>query len=281
MLEPVDDRNIAEVCAFLARHEESAQFLINHLREHGVSLGEHRNSGNFKAIRLGGEVSSVFCLARQGTLYVQSSYPQPEIVLGACAGESIDLKGFVGDWDSVAPVYRLFRERFPSFVAAFESREILYSKALRSGDPAIRHDARVRLLARADFPSWIQLRRAFLLEAGLPIDAPDEQMQRDFEANVASKCWWGLFEGNELCSQSALNSTGERVGQVGGVFTPRAFRQRGLAKATMFHMLRDCLDIHGHAKSVLFTGERDLPAQKLYESMGYSRVGFFALVLGS
>lgn len=30
----------------------------------------------------------------------------------------------------------------------------------------------------------------------------------------------------------------------------------------------------------LFTGEADIPAQKLYESMGYQRIGSFALILG-
>ncbi len=33
-------------------------------------------------------------------------------------------------------------------------------------------------------------------------------------------------------------------------------------------------------KNILFTGETDLPAQKLYESMGYKRIGPFAVILG-
>lgn len=279
-LELVGERNIAEVYAFLARHEESAQFLINNLREHGVSLGVHRNSGNFKALRLGGEICSVFYLARRGNLYVQSSCSEPEIILDACATEPVRLKGFVGDWGSVEPAYRLFKERNPSFVASYESKEILYSKRLYAGDPGMMRDARVRLLSATDFPRWIELRRAFLLELGLPNDGSDQEMRSDFEHGVASGCWWGLFEGEELCATTALNSTGEAIGQVGGVFTLKQFRQRGLAKALMIHMLRDCRDTHGHTKSILFTGETDYPAQKLYESIGYRRIGYFALVLG-
>jgi predicted GNAT family acetyltransferase len=279
ILEQVSERNIAEVRGFLARHEESAQFLINNLREHGATLSEHKNSGNFKALRVGGEIVGVFCLARRGNVYVQLSSPQPEIILDACANEAIGLKGFVGDWNSVEPVYRLFKERNPTFVAGYESKEILYSKTLRKGDREIAHDARVRLLTPADFSRWIGLRRAFLLELGVPSDGSDEQMRSDFESAVASKCWWGLFQGNDLVAQTALNSKGDTVGQVGGVFTQPALRKRGLARAVMFHMLKDCRDFHGHTKSILFTGETDFPAQKLYESMGYARIGFFALVL--
>jgi len=105
MLERVDDDDIADVDSFLARHEESAQFLINNLREHGASLAEHGNSGNVKALRQGGEICGVFCLTRRGYLIVQASSPQPEMVLDACAHESIQLKGFIGEWDSVEPVY--------------------------------------------------------------------------------------------------------------------------------------------------------------------------------
>lgn len=280
ILEAVGERNIAEVRGFLARHEESAQFLINNLREHGATLGEHKNSGNFKALRVGTEIVGAFCLARRGNLYVQTSSPLPEMVLDACANEPIQLKGFVGDCGSVEPVYRLFKERSPSFVASYESKEILYSKRLYAGDPGMMRDARVRLLSATDFPRWIELRRAFLLEVGLPNDGSDQEMRSDFEHGVASGCWWGLFEGEELCATTALNSTGEAIGQVGGVFTLKQFRQRGLAKALMIHMLRDCRDTHGHTKSILFTGETDYPAQKLYESIGYRRIGYFALVLG-
>lgn len=279
ILEAVGERNIVEVRGFLARHEESAQFLINNLREHGPTLSEHKNSGNFKALRVGTEIVGAFCLARRGNLYVQSSAPLPEMVLLACASEPIQLKGFVGDWDSVEPVYRLFKDRNPSFVPGYESKEILYSKGLLDGDPEMAHDARVRLLTPADFSSWVGLRRSFLLELGVPSDGNDEQMRSDFESAVASKCWWGLFQGDDLVAQTALNSKGDTVGQVGGVFTQPAVRKRGLARAVMFHMLKDCRDIHGHTKSILFTGQTDLPAQKLYESMGYARIGFFALNL--
>lgn len=280
MLEQVNDHNIEEVWAFLAQHEEHSQFLINNLREHGPSLTDHRNSGNFKAIRSGGQIRAVFCLSRRGNLLAQASLSAPELMLDACSQESIRLTGFIGDWDSIEPVYRIFRKQNPGFAPTFESKEILYSYPLDVSDHKLRHDARVRFLTCADFAGWKELRMAYLSELGLPFDECDEGMRKDFDDAVLAKCWWGLFEGGELVSQAALNSKGENVGQVGGVFTPRPFRQRGLAKATMVHMLKDCRDLHGHTKSILFTGESDIAAQKLYESMGYNRIGFLAMVFG-
>ena len=280
MVEQVGESNIVEVQAFLAGQEECSQFLINNLGEHGPSLVEHQNSGNFKAIRLGGEIRAVFCLTRRGNLIMQGGGINPEVVLDACSREPIHMKGFIGEWDSIEPVYSLFKKQTPSFIPSFESKEILFSYPLSVNELKLRHDARVRLLTPADFSRWFELRAAYLSELGLPSDGVVDLVRGDFDAQVVGQRWWGLFEGNELLSQVGLNSKGETVGQVGGVFTPEPYRKRGLAKAAMVHMLRDCRDIHGHTKSILFTGETDIAAQKLYESIGYNRIGFFAMMFG-
>ncbi len=121
LIESVTKTNIGEVEAFLFRHEESSQFLINNLRDHGATLSEHHNSGNFKAIRIGGNVVSVFRLTRRGNLNIQSEVCDPKAILDSCLSEPIVLKGFIGDWNSVEPVYRLFRDCNPTYIPSYES----------------------------------------------------------------------------------------------------------------------------------------------------------------
>jgi predicted GNAT family acetyltransferase len=162
---------------------------------------------------------------------------------------------------------------------SYESRDILYSYRLRPDDPKLVHDERVRLVEEADFDQWLAFSAGYLTELGLPDDATTERQRETFLQSVRDRLEWGLFSGKTLMSRTGLNSKGTTVGQVGGVFTPKPYRQRGYAKATMFHMLKDCRDLHGHRKSVLFTGEEDIPAQRLYESMGYARIGAFLLIL--
>lgn len=278
-VESVGPQNIKEVESFLAHFEESSQFLINNLKTHGPTLNEHHNSGNFKAIRTDGQITSVFCLPRRGNLLIQSTVNEPSLILAECEKEPVPIKGFIGDWSSVEPVYRLFKERTPSYSPSYESKEILYSYELNGSDTKIKHDSRVRFLELHDFSQWHEFSKAYMSELSLPDELSIEQKRKDFESQIADKIWWGLFDGEKLISRTALNSKGEKIGQVGGVFTPREFRQKGFAKAVMLHMLKDCRDLHGHKKNILFTGETDFPAQKLYESMGYSRIGYFALVL--
>lgn len=277
--ELIDAATLAEARAFLEAHEESAQFLLNGLALHGPRITEHPNSGNFKLIRGGGGVEGVFCLARRGNLLVQANGDHSELILRACEAEAVPIRGFIGHWDSVEPVRRAFQRVHPEFRPTFDSKEILYALPLRPDSAQVRHDPRARFLVAADFPQWLALAKAYLEELRLPDDLSAEEKRRAFLEQVDQRCWWGLFAGGELVARTALNSKGSALGQVGGVFTPRQHRQKGYAKATMLHMLKDCRDVHGHRKSILFTGETDFPAQRLYESLGYGRAGSFALVL--
>lgn len=279
-VEPLGPDNAQEARAYLVAHEDTAQFLINNLREHGFSMSQHPNSGNFKLIREGGAVSAVFCLTRRGNLLAQMSADRAPEVLQACGEEPIPIKGFVGDWLSIAPIFGLFRSQCPDYVSGYESKEILYSYDLQGDDLSLRHDTRVRFLEERDFPQWLDLEHDYLEECSLPDDLTREQVHQQFLAGIQKGTLWGLFDGTELISRAALNSKGQDIGQVGGVFTPKRHRRKGYARATMLHLMKDCRDVHGHRKSLLFTGEVDVAAIGLYESLGYRSVGSFALIFG-
>jgi predicted GNAT family acetyltransferase len=280
MIESLTEGNRGEAEVFLAAREDTSQFLINNLKLHGPELTSHHNSGNFRLVRQNGVVAAVFCLTRRGNLLIQADSDFSEMILNSCQEEEVPLKGFIGAWDSVAPIWMRFKKAYSDYTPSYESKEILYSYILSSDDPKLRHDARVRFLEEADFEQWLQFSISYMAELGLPDGATTNQKRDTFIQMVRDRLWWGLFSGSTLLSRTALNSKGTTVGQVGGVFTPQQYRQKGLAKATMFHMLKDCRDLHGHTKNILFTGESDIAAQKLYESMGYQRIGSFELILG-
>lgn len=279
-VELINEKTLAEAEIYLATHEDTSQFLINNLRAHGYTITPHHNSGNFKIIRRDGKIEAVFCLTRRGNLVVQASGDFSEGILSACKEESLPLKGFIGDWDSVHPIAKRFKAANPDYKPTYESKEILYSYQLVYDNEKLQHDDRVRFLEDKDFDQWLEFTYAYLSELSLPDELSLEQKKADFKRQIHERICWGLFSGNTLLSRTALNSKGQTVGQVGGVFTPAQYRQRGYAKAAMFHMLKDCFNLHNHTKNILFTGETDIPAQKLYESMGYNRVDSFALILG-
>lgn len=279
-VESVNKNNLVDAEQYLAAHEETSQFLINNLKEHGPTLTNHSNSGNFKLIRYGGRIVAVFCLVRRGNLIVQSDGDFSENILSSCQNEPIPVRGFIGQWESIEPVWIRFKDANPNYQPSYQSKEILYLYDLIPNDIKLQYDSRVRFLTESDFDQWLDFNSAYMTELSLPDTLTPEQERNNFLEKIKSKILWGLFSGQKMLSHTALNSKGKAIGQVGGVFTPKKFRQKGFAKATMFHMLTDCRDFHGQTKNILFTGEADIPAQNLYESMGYRRIGSFALILG-
>ncbi len=264
---------------YLQAHEGTTLMLASNLRDRGPYLNEHHNSGNFKLITRNSMVVGVFCLTRRGNLLAQSDVDAADLILESCKKEPIEVKGFLGDWETVYPIARLYEEQHRDFRPSHESKEILYRYVLKSGDTSIQHDPRVRFLETSDFENFFLLNQAYLEELNLPNDISKDQRIREFNQSVSEKCWWGLFLGKDLVSIAALNSHSNSIGQVGGVFTSKTFRQKGYSKANMSHLLKDCRDYHHHRKSILFTGESDIPAQKLYESLGYKKIGNFGLIL--
>jgi len=278
-IERLSHKNQAEAELFLEKHENTSQFLINNLKEHGPKLTDHHNSGNFKVIFQDNLIKAFFCLSRRGNLIVQSDDDFSEMIIKDCKNEEILLKGFIGEWDSVEPIYKYFQKIKPRCKPIHESQEILYSYDKLS-DSSLLYDQRVRLLNESDFNQWIEQDKAYMHELNIPDDLETKQKKVDFERRILNHSLWGMFDNSILVSQVGLNSKGERIGQIGGVFTPSKFRRKGYAKTIMSHVLKDCRDLHGHNKSILFTGKTDFPAQKLYESIGYKQVGLFALILG-
>lgn len=70
-----------------------------------------------------------------------------------------------------------------------------------------------------------------------------------------------FFLNNKLISIAELNAKALDLGQVGGVYTTPAFRQKGYSKSVMKQLLIDA-------------------NQHLYKFLGAFQVGYFALFFG-
>ena len=79
-------------------------------------------------------------------------------------------------------------------------------------------------------------------------------------------------------STSSFNTTTAEAVQIGGVFTPPELRCRGYGRAAVAASLLDAR-AEGIESSILFTGVRNIPAQKSYEALGYRHIGAYRLIL--
>lgn len=281
----VTDADLARVRLFLEEHLESSLFLLSNLAVLGPRLGEHFNSGDFRLLEQDEQVIAVFCLTRRGVLLVQAG-GRAELgrwILDACKPKRIAVNGVIGEWPTSEAIWERLRAD-PTLRPKHTSRDVLYRLSLRTwpGRDAslIPSGVSVRALHPEDFPQWEPLNTHYLEERGL-LPAPDPAQRREeFVSRARARLWWGAFNGPRLAALVGLNATYGQLGQVGGVYTLPESRRTGLSRAAMHLLMEDSRDYHGFECLTLFTGEDNIAARRLYESLGFEQTGAFGLYFG-
>ena len=283
MIRHVTDSDLEPVRAFLESHVDTSLFLLSTLSTLGPRLGSHLNSGNFRIVEEGGKIVAVCCLTRRGNLLVQAAGRRDlaEQILEACEAEAIEIRGIVGEYATAEALWDLLRAD-PRFEPTHSLKDVVYRLMLKSVGTGPESDSlRVRALDINDFLQWEQLNRAYFAELSLPLQASMEQRRTDFLVRVRSGLWWGAFDDDyELVSIASLNATYGSMGQVGGVYTRPADRRKGWSQAVMRLLIEDCRERLDFDKLVLFTGQDNIAARRLYESVGFEVAGAFGLLLG-
>ncbi len=299
MIRDVLDTDLMAVRQFLDAHRESSLFLLASLAAHGPRGGTHPFSGTFRLAEEDGRVVAVFCVTREGNLLVQagSRARLAEDILAASAAELPGVCGVVGEWATASAIWELLLAD-PEFQPARGAHEVvrdaLYGRTLTDADAAASESARwsgqrpmppadpvTRLLTVDDFTSWDVLNLAYLSELKLPNPMSAAQRKAEFESRAAAQRWWGLLEGGDLVAIAGLNAVYGSLAQVGGVFTRPEFRRRGLSVSLMRRLLVDCRRLHRFDRLTLFTGEDNVGARRVYESVGFEYLGAYGLLLGS
>jgi len=273
--------NQREAIAFLKANEDYSLFLMSNLETYGPALGEPSYSGNYKLARDGGKVIAVFCLVRAGTLLIQSERSDRlffEAVLQSCLEENIPITGLLGEWNFCSSFWQFLKEKGIIGSETYVSKEVLYVADLQH--QFAESQSNVRLLQLADWGQWIDLRVAYIEEMKFPSQQSTDEIREEFERDVAMKIAWGLFLKEELVSIADLNAKAADLGQVGGVFTVPQHRKKGFSSAVMRQLMHDAKHLHNLRKLIIFTGEDNISARKVYESLGVAAIGNYALLFG-
>jgi RimJ/RimL family protein N-acetyltransferase len=296
MIRNVETSDLERVRGFLEAHVDTSLFLLSNLAIFGPRLADHPNSGNYRLVEEAGQVVAVFCLTRRGNLLVQAAgrADLAEPILEACEAETIEVSGVAGEWSTAQALWELLRAD-PRFQPTHGSKDVLYRfPLLASGEgprtelPAgvagchpVERRPVVRALDSSDYAQWERLNTAYCAELHLPLPVVDEAHEADFVRRTRAKWWWGTFVGSQLAAIAGLNAAYGVIGQVGGVYARPADRKKGLARAAMELLMEESREYHHFERLILFTGEENQRARRLYESLGFVVAGAFGLLLGS
>jgi predicted GNAT family acetyltransferase len=278
----VGEANLAAAKAFLEQYPETSLLLLSNIRAFGTRLGESLYSGNLKALREGDELRGVFCLSRGGSLLAQTGGDAQlaPAILRACREEMIPIRGVLGEWTVTKALWDSLCH--DGLKPTFESKEIMYRGNLYGPLPQPRAAAAaVRQLDPADHSQWEQLTADFVREVGLPLQGTEDQRKSAFVRSAALGHWWGAFEGERLVSLVGITALHDTIAQIGGVFTLPDHRRRGLSTDLMIRLMHDAYDLHRLDRLFLFTGEGNVAARRMYESLGFESFGHFGLFFGA
>ena len=191
------------------------------------------------------------------------------------------VNGLVGPWPQVQaaePRLDLDRTRLgkvvPEYLYRLDLAALTVPESLSAG--RVMH----RRATDDDLPTLVRWRRQYDLETmGFSEDSIDDAANRDTLAHmIETRRLWVLEAAGRPVSMTGFNATLPDVVQVGGVFTPVEFRDRGHGRAVVAGSLLDA-SADGAVEAILFTEADNHPAQRAYRSLGFERIGDYGLVL--
>lgn len=265
----------------LNKYDETSLFLLSNLKTYGTVLGEDTYSADFKCLVKEEKVVAVFALAKAGNLLLQTDrlHDYSSIIIGDCLKSTIPLKGVVADWDLAESIWNCAKRNLPILKETAYKKEILFRLGLDLlQTKKIAHD--IRALNEADFPAFDALHVAFLKEQGLDNNEDIIAKKKRFKSETEMRHWMGAFINNKLVATAAYIARVDSVGLIGSVYTAPQARNQGIAKALVYQLLVDGKQNKKMKKVILFTHQDNHVAIRLYEDLGFKRIGYFGLLFG-
>ena len=280
-LKPLIDAQREALETFLEQHLESSLFLSSNLRSAGL-----RNTGQrYEGIYVGAFQSDILVGVGahywNGCIVLQAPTHTQDIVEFLVSQSGQPVVGFLGPYRQVCEAMSALELNSTDLLA--DVPEILYTVSLQS---LAAPDARAGqiLTPRAAMPRDLDTLTEWTVDytvesSHIPKAEIDiGQTRNRLSSNIEEGLILVLEDDGQLLSMASINAQTDRVGQVGGVWTPPHLRSRGYARQLVHYLLRT-LRAAGKDRAILFTPETNTPAQKAYESIGFSAVGDYAVFL--
>jgi uncharacterized protein len=280
VLVPGDEGVLFEL---LERHVDTSLFLLSNAERAGlVDRGEALQGTYAAAFDAAGCMTAVASHIWNGNVIVQGTEGLEEAVSLAARSSGRVVQGVIGPWALIErsrAALGLLQQRarhdgkellFSLELSALRRPQVLSRERLELREPTLEETRGILAEWRADYESeTLGASRTPELVEG----ARERMLSWRDSGNV-----WLLSRGSQPLSMTGFNANTRGVVQVGGVFTPPALRSRGYGRAAVAASLEHMAK-QGARRSVLFTSEENVPAQRAYISLGYALTGDYGLVL--
>jgi GNAT superfamily N-acetyltransferase len=280
-IEILDNRHAPQLTDFLAQHLHSSLFIYSNLQRAGVLYDGSIYTGEYFALISDDEetVHGILVHYWNGMLLMQC--PEREHLQWLCEYFAHYCERPVGGIIGSAKQANTCVDSLGLSDASFSVRrdEALMSLSLNALEARYCQLPKAQRIARPS-SAHADLLKEWLI--AYEVEAFDTNVDGKLNARIDERVrlylegqdGWLLIEGDTPVAFAGLNARAEDIVQVGPVWTPPAFRNRGHARHLVAGLLRGVAD-EGYSGAVLFTDS--VAAHRAYEAIGFADTGKFAL----
>ncbi len=279
--EILTNASAASLERFLAQRAESSLVLRSNARSAGLEDHGRILEGTYAAFMEKDEVAGVVAHYWNGMVFLQAPERAGELVRAAKAASGREIAGLAGPWNQVQDALDDLDLSHDSL--AKNGREALFSlmldavripEQLRSGIAFCRNplDDELATLVR-----WRMAYCRECLGTG-PGDTLEYETRQIIDHLQKNHNHWVLETDGEIVATSAFNAVVPDMVQVGGVYTPPEYRNRGFARSVVAGALMEAMS-RGVRQAILFTGNDMAAARSVYTALGFTEIGEYGLVI--
>ncbi|MBI1244310.1 MAG: GNAT family N-acetyltransferase [Alphaproteobacteria bacterium] len=272
--------DIADLERFLERAPDTSMFLRSNLRHAGIVDKGMPYQGTYVGQFKGRDLTGVAALYWNGNMVFQCEPGDAAAIAAETLAAALPraCRGLVGPRAILAPVIEL--PPFSLRRAKLASRQDLYALDIANLPDETTMVARVRPAATKDRETLAAWRHDYLCETlnESPGEATRKQAYEEIGRAIDEGRAFVLAMADNLMAYSGFNATLPDTVQVGGVYCPPGERGLGYGRAATHGALLAARK-SGVKRAILFTAEDNIPAKRCYESLGFKRVGDYAIVI--
>ena len=280
ILEPGDEPLLE---SFLLPRVESSMFLLGNQRAAGLLDNGQVYQGAYAASFESGEIVGVVAHYWNGNLVFQAPRSLNRLWRAAVKASGRPIGGLIGPKNQVAEANTALKPKIPDSAIQLDESEGLF--CLDLDDMIVPADlSSGRVVGRRIEPRDLELvtawRVAYNVEAIGAKDSPElwEESRASMERSLQEGRTWILEKEGEAVASTSFNTAIKEAVQAGGVWTPPELRRRGYGRCVVAASLLDARS-EGVEKAILFTGEKNIAAQKAYAALGFRHIGDYRLMI--
>ena len=153
---------------------------------------------------------------------------------------------------------------------SLQSEPLKYSSNLKSSAQKLYNDDFIMRCTENDMENLFEIERNYLQDevAVRGQKVSDAEVSMRLRQILKNQLYFVLISDDRIVSKAYTNAIGKNWIQIGGVYTLFQFRQNGYAALTVSTLCKRILQAHKNIS--LFVKTKNLPAQQLYQKIGFT-----------